>query len=1066
MANESQVSGKKAPFRDEIAQRAALPRPLLRDLASRDISFFDQEWYEAQRGHRFDTRAEAIRDAASKLKDSRFSPHPLFDYEWFRETLHRRNPSAEPSYALLFVPGRPVANPHPLADLDTIARLYPESMQDPNGVFGWLLTYLGVDEGIQIPGSPNGAARPYWSAFRSAVLEQAKNWRKDFEKLRHLKSVTMSRSFDSSESDAYIAAMEAEPEGAKESADNNLVSVIVHGHDTAEDLLAALASLNEQANVRLDVVVVDQTPGGTQVPTEGAGDFLTIRRLDARGHDAASALNWSIRAAQGRYLAFLIPGYSWHPRFLGTMSTSLMNRSAKHGFSIIQDRTSSGEQDRYFLRFDASSILSGGTLSLSNWMVEKRLLSEHLFESAYGDACGLQVAWQIANQVEPYHVPFIGVSSPISQTGRLARVPSRVLDVWRETIRKRTLVDWGKQREGQRPRGVSAIVVWRDEPALELSKTVRSLSTEISGVSEIVVVTAKTERSGYFTLQAERSMATVPIKFRVVPAASSTLLANVGFAESAYDRVLFLRAGTEFESGQLHELSEKLTPDVAAVQPALVDQDGVVISAGSHYVSGAKQERLPFVFLEGHHSDDLKSVRSTMSTVGASLTAMMVWSDSFSQLEGFAAELPERWFEIDYSLRAMRYQKQVSVVAMAVQVRARQLRPSAQTSFWSQYSTEYLMAQRAESLTRDEDIWCDTPYALVGTRYDLDARELTERWIPHPILRRTTQSEDRTNAPLAIAVKHCAPGGAHGERWGDTFFARQLAGAMRYLGHEVYVDNKGSALRPSAYLDHLNIVVRGRYHIPALPGATNVLWIISHPELVRPEELVGFDLVYAASESWASWASQKFGVEVRSLLQATDTNHFQRNLTSDTRSADVLVVGNRRWEYERTSAKGLTLLGTGVSRGIYGEGWASEPALRSLVLGDYLDNEELPRAYSAAKVVLNDHHPSMRQSGFINNRIFDALAVGTQVISDTVAGGREIFGKSVKWYDSIDQIPHLVREAVDGEWSESERTDVIKWVRDNHSFESRARKILDDLRMLSASAATAGAAAGVRSARR
>jgi glycosyltransferase involved in cell wall biosynthesis len=240
---------------------------------------------------------------------------------------------------------------------------------------------------------------------------------------------------------------------------------------------------------------------------------------------------------------------------------------------------------------------------------------------------------------------------------------------------------------------------------------------------------------------------------------------------------------------------------------------------------------------------------------------------------------------------------------------------------------------------------------------------------------------------------------------------------MRELGHHVYVDNRASARRSSTYLDQINIVIRGRYDIPAIPGALNVLWIISHPELVQPEELIGFDLVYAASESWAMWASRKFGVDVRPLLQATDVSRFRRMGASNVRSADVLVVGNRRWEYERPSAKGLTLLETDLNRGIYGEGWANEPAMSSMVLGEYIDNSELPGAYSGAKVVLNDHHPSMRRSGFINNRIFDALALGTPVISDTIAGGAEVFGGRVKWYESADEIPMLVRDVIDNPWS-------------------------------------------------
>ena len=1048
MTDEVQDSGQRVTFRDEIAEKAALPRPLFRDLVSKDVTFFDQQWYEAQCGQRFDSRAEAVKDAASKMKASRFSPHPLFDFEWFREAMRRRHPSVEPSYALLFLPGRPVANPHPLVDLDAVARLHPESLNDPHGVFGWLLAYLGVDAEIELPGIRNGAVPLAWSTFRSDMLGEAKAWRKEFEGLRRQKSAAEASAFDPAKSDEYIAGLAAQSDEASESSENPLVSVIVYGHDTAEDIDSALVSLEDQESVRLDVIVVDQTAGGTEVPASGAGGSLPLRRLDARHLDTASALNWAVRGAEGQYVVFLIPGHRWNPRFLHTMTRSLAAQGARHGFSVLHEQASSKAKDRFHARFDEETLLSGGALSLSNWMVEKSLLSEHAFDAEHGEACGLQTAWRLGKQVDPYVAPFIGVSAESPSRMNFPNVARRVFEVWLERVRKSSMVDWHAQRTGEgRLQGLSAILVWKDESAFELSKTLRSLTGQNSGVSEVVVVGTKTERFGRFTVQAERSLAAVPVNFRVVPGASSALLANVGFAESTFDRLLFVRPGTEFEAGQVAELSGKLTPGVAAVQPALVDQDGVVISAGYQYTSNSAQAKLPFVFLEGHHADDLKSIRPTISAAGASLTAMLVWADAFSRLGGFAAEFPERWFDVDYSLRALRDLGEGTLVAPSVQVWARKSH-SAQSALWSHSSTEHFMDRWAGPSTRSaEDIWSGTPYSLVGARFDEEERESGDRWIPRPVLRRTAASTEAPSVPSVIAIKHCAPGGSRGERWGDTFFARQLADAVKALGHHVYVDNKASAKRPSTYLDQVNIVIRGRYDIPAVPGALNVLWIISHPELIRPEELTGFDLVYAASESWATWASRKFGIEVRPLLQATDVSRFRRTEASNVRSADVLVVGNRRWEYERPSARGLTLLETDVKRGIYGEGWANEPAVSPMVLGEYIDNSELPSAYSGAKVVLNDHHPSMRQSGFINNRIFDTLAIGTPVISDAIAGGVEVFGDRVKWYEAADEIPKLVRDVIDNPWSESERTEVVNWIRESHSFGSRAKKILDDLKM-------------------
>ena len=47
------------------------------------------------------------------------------------------------------------------------------------------------------------------------------------------------------------------------------------------------------------------------------------------------------------------------------------------------------------------------------------------------------------------------------------------------------------------------------------------------------------------------------------------------------------------------------------------------------------------------------------------------------------------------------------------------------------------------------------------------------------------------------------------------------------------------------------LVLRGLDRVTPRPGMLNVEWIISHPDMIAPEEAAGFDAVYAASTSWA-----------------------------------------------------------------------------------------------------------------------------------------------------------------------------------------------------------------------
>ncbi|MFM7224337.1 MAG: glycosyltransferase, partial [Actinomycetota bacterium] len=88
-----------------------------------------------------------------------------------------------------------------------------------------------------------------------------------------------------------------------------------------------------------------------------------------------------------------------------------------------------------------------------------------------------------------------------------------------------------------------------------------------------------------------------------------------------------------------------------------------------------------------------------------------------------------------------------------------------------------------------------------------------------------------------------------------------------------------------------------------------------------------------------------------------------------------------------------------------------------------------------------------RERGFVSNRIFDALACGTPVISDPVPGLADLFGDAVVTADD----PTTLRAAVDailadpvGARSRAARGGAI--VRAEHTFAHRAEQLVDALR--------------------
>jgi glycosyltransferase involved in cell wall biosynthesis len=313
--------------------------------------------------------------------------------------------------------------------------------------------------------------------------------------------------------------------------------------------------------------------------------------------------------------------------------------------------------------------------------------------------------------------------------------------------------------------------------------------------------------------------------------------------------------------------------------------------------------------------------------------------------------------------------------------------------------------------------------------------------VSRPLLRRSVGRAALVLEPtprLRWSLKTAAWPGERGDDWGDTHFARDLARALTGLGQDVVVDRRLSHARPgSDDLDDVSLVLRGLDRTPLSPSALNVLWVISHPDLVSPGELGSFDLRFAASETWAGRVSDETGHAVEPLLQATDPGRFAPGPVDAELVSDVLFVGRTRGVF-RPVVRDAVAAGLDVS--VWGDGW-SGLVPPGVVRGESLPNERLPAAYRSARVVLNDHWADMAREGFVSNRIFDALATGAPVVSDSVPGLSDSLGGLVRTYETPDDLRRIVLD-IEREPEEA-RAERARSVAEHHSFDARARLLLD-----------------------
>jgi glycosyltransferase involved in cell wall biosynthesis len=312
------------------------------------------------------------------------------------------------------------------------------------------------------------------------------------------------------------------------------------------------------------------------------------------------------------------------------------------------------------------------------------------------------------------------------------------------------------------------------------------------------------------------------------------------------------------------------------------------------------------------------------------------------------------------------------------------------------------------------------------------------------VLRRV--ADPRPDQPLRLALTVAAPSAKVAARWGDWHLAQALAGSLRRLGHDVRLQTADQIDSLTGRACDVHVVLRGLHPVRSSEGQRQVLWIISHPEAIDDAELEEADLILVASPRFAEHLRTRTGTPVEVMLQATDHRRFTPRPVDPAHRHDVTVVAKTRDVLRPVVADALA---AGLRPRIYGGGWRHlvDP---SLVVADHVANEVLPSVYSSAGVVLNDHWSTMRECGFVSNRLFDVLACGTPVISDGVDGLTELFDGAVLEYHTPAELRALVDEVLADPVAARERAARGRSVvLTRHTVDHRARQLVGALGAMS-----------------
>lgn len=260
---------------------------------------------------------------------------------------------------------------------------------------------------------------------------------------------------------------------------------------------------------------------------------------------------------------------------------------------------------------------------------------------------------------------------------------------------------------------------------------------------------------------------------------------------------------------------------------------------------------------------------------------------------------------------------------------------------------------------------------------------------------------------------------------GDYWIAEDLAKGFQNADYSVEVDYRSEYHKKHEEEPKLNVYMRGytKFYAPFAKG-TNILYcyypmayndqsknkvdktILNSRENMPKDASLdddwqNFDVIAVASQKYAVTLNEA-GIKAIYVPQFTNPQKFYPNPDKELET-DILFVGSN-W-HNRTSLK--FAIESGFYVAVYGYNWDGIVPYE-MYRGKYIENSELNKYYSSAKIVLNDHRPDMKDFGFINNRIYDATAAGAMVVSDYMPEIEQAYGDSVPMYKNKEELKAIL----------------------------------------------------------
>lgn len=804
-----------------------------------------------------------------------------------------------------------------------------------------------------------------------------------------------------------------------------LVSIVMPAWNRQDLIRLAIESVIAQTYQKWELLVVDD--GSTDNTVDVVRGYVSkdsrVKIFTPGRGGVCKARNHGIEKANGKWVAFLDSDNEWTPDYLFGSIASLEEKNANVAYSAIEMNNKGNI--RYRTTTPSPELLeTGNFVDLNALVVRAKTLDKiGYFDEDLRRMVDYDLVIRLSKDTDFIYVPIVGVKYTDHED--LARITTTESLSWDGVVKSKNFIDWESKAGQESNEAVSVILPVRGAiaPAVNAIKSLIACHDDIDDFDvEVIVADASSSSALNITMSAAAQLDD-RISYIREPAARDTVLAtNYAFRAAKGSKIVILNQQTVVQSGWLKPLLDYINGNTIVGSLQLHPNRTI----GSMGVEFCGEDAWPMNILENHPVSDISRLDSTNSVDALTSGCVAIDARTFAKLHGLNP-LYDKGFEIqDLCLRA----SEAGVATCTVVKHSVVINSDQETGRRLAGKKQFVSDWRDVAKRKESSLW-----RLAGFRV-VDHEVIAENNSYE--LRPKLEVIEKKAGELRWAIKISSPADERRHVWGDTHYAEALAKSLTKLGQRVAIDYHDYHSRPTSYLDDVVLDLRGLDNTQPQEGALNIMWVISHPEKVTSEIVNGFDMVFAAGKKWADYMADQSGKQIEYLPQCTDPEVFHPTSPDKRFAGRVIFVGNSRNVLRPVVRDAIT---AGIDIDVYGGGW-DDLVDPKYVKGAFIPNEELAIAYSSAVAVLNDHWDDMREWGFISNRIFDVLASGSPVISDNVYGLSETLQSPLlDTYQGPDDISDILRRIATNKNSKSKRGETVDYIRENHSFDARARRL-------------------------